>query len=190
MGQRLENIAKEHPDKLIEVWFEDEARFGQQGTLARLWARRGTRPRAIKQTGYEWLYVLAAVCPSNGRAEGLLLPYIDGRLISIFLGQFSKQLPANKHAVLIWDQAGFHKSGEVIVPANITIIELPAYSPELNPVENLWQYLRSHYWANRGYENYDALREAACDSWQTACLDEKLIQNICRCSYIERKNYL
>jgi hypothetical protein len=93
MGQRLENIAKEHPDKRIEVWFEDEARFGQQGTLARVWTRRGTRPRAVKQTGYEWLYVLAAVCPSNGRTAGLLLPYIDARLINIFLQQFSKQLP-------------------------------------------------------------------------------------------------
>jgi transposase len=120
----------------------------------------------------------------------LLLPYIDGRLISVFLKQFSKQLPNDTHAVLIWDQAGFHKSGEVVVPANVTIIELPAYSPELNPVENLWQYLRSHYWANRSYKNYDALREAACDSWQAVCLDEKLIQNICHCSYIERKYYL
>jgi transposase len=133
---------------------------------------------------------LAAVCPSSGWAEGLLLPYIDGRLISVFLKQFSKQLPTGTHAVLIWDQAGFHKSGEVVVPANVTIIELPAYSPELNPVENLWQYLRSHYWANRSYKNYDALREAACDSWQAVCLDEKLIQNICHCSYIERKYYL
>lgn len=133
---------------------------------------------------------MAAVCPSSGLAEGLLLPYIDGRLISVFLKQFSKQLPTGTHAVLIWDQAGFHKSGEVVVPANVTIIELPAYSPELNPVENLWQYLRSHYWANRSYKNYDALREAACDSWQAVCLDEKLIQNICHCSYIERKYYL
>jgi transposase len=186
----LDEVQSKHPGKKVEVWFEDEARFGQQGTLARVWTRRGTRPRAVKQTGYEWLYVLAAVCPSNGLSEGLLLPYIDGRLISIFLGQFSKQLPHDTHAVLIWDQAGFHKSGEVVVPANITIIELPAYSPELNPVENLWQYLRSHYWANRSYENYDALREAACDSWQAVCLDKKLVQNICRCSYAERKNYL
>lgn len=190
MGQRLKNIAKEHPDKRIEAWFEDEARFGQQGTLARVWTRRGTRPRAVKQTGYEWLYVLAAVCPSNGRTAGLLLPYIDARLINIFLQQFSKQLSNDTHAVLIWDQAGFGESGELVVPANITIIELPAYSPELNPVENLWQYLRSHDRANRSYENYDALRETACDGWQAVCLDEKLIQNICRCSYTERKNLL
>ena len=91
MGQRLENIAKEHPDRRIEAWFEDEARFGQQGTLARVWTRRGTRPRAVKQTGYEWLYVLAAVCPSSGRTAGLLLPYIDARLKNIFHHQYSKQ---------------------------------------------------------------------------------------------------
>jgi transposase len=67
------------------------------------------------------------------------------RDVGIFLHRCSKRLLDDTQAVLIWDRAGFHKSGEVVVPANITIIGLPAYSPELNPVENLWQYLRRHY---------------------------------------------
>ena len=110
--------------------------------------------------------------------------------MSIILKQFSRQLPEDIHAVLIWDQAGFHKAKELSVPENISIIELPAYSPELNPVENLWQYLRSHYWSNRSYDGYDDLLEAACESWQAICLDSELIRSICRCSYVERKNLL
>ena len=184
----MEAIAKEHPGKRIEPWFQDEARFGQQGSLARVWARRGSRPRAVKQTGYEWLYVSAAVCPASGESVGLLSPYVDGQIMSIFLCQLSQQLPKHVHAVLLWDQAGFHKSKELGVPKNITVIELPAYSPELNPVENLWQYLRIHYWSNRSYANYDHLRLTACDAWQAACLDHELMRSICHCAYAERIN--
>ena len=155
-----------------------------------MWARRGCRPRAVKQTAYEWLYVLAAVCPATGESVGLLSPYVDTEIIKIFLKQFSRQLSDDIHAVLLWDQAGFHKSKELSVPEDISIIELPAYSPELNPVENLWQYLRSHYWSNRSYDGYDDLRQAACKSWQAVCLDAELIRSICHCSYVERKNLL
>jgi len=170
----------------LEVWFEDEARFGQQGTLTRVWAKRGSRPVAVKQTQYEWLYVMAAVCPKTGQSVGMLSPYISTEIMNTYLKQFARELSANVHAVLIWDQAGFHKSKELVVPENVTIIELPAYSPELNPVENLWQYLRGHYWANRSYANYDALREAACDAWQRVCLTAEMIKSICRAEYIER----
>ena len=182
----MDIIAQTYPGKRIEPCFEDEARFGQQGTLARVWARRGTRPRAVKQTGYEWVYVLAAVCPKTGETVGLLSPYVDGRIMSLFPRQFSQHLPENVHAVLLWDQAGFHKCKELRIPENVTIVELPAYSPELNPVENLWQYLRSHYWSNRSYENYDDLRVAACDAWQAVCLDPELMRSISGCNYIRR----
>jgi transposase len=138
--------------------------------LARVWARRGSRPAAVKQTQYEWLYVISAVCPKTGQSVGMLSPYISTEIVNVYLKQFARELATNVHAVLIWDQAGFHKSKELVVPENITIIELPAYSPELNPVENLWQYLRSHYWSNRSYGDYDDLREAACDAWQRVCL--------------------
>jgi transposase len=153
-----------------------------------VWARRGSRPRAVKQTGYEWLYVLAGVCPCTGQTVGLLSPYVDTEIMNIFLQQFSAQLSDNVHAVLVWDQAGFHKSKELRIPENITIIELPAYSPELNPVENLWQYFRSHYWASRSYNTYDDLRVTACDTWQMVCLNCELIRSICRCFYAECNN--
>jgi transposase len=188
LPDRLEVIAQARRDQRIEPWFEDEARFGQQGTLARVWARRGSRPRAVKQTEYEWLYVSAAVCPASGESVGLLSPYMDSQIMNVFLRQMSQQLPPEVHAVLLWDQVGFHTSKTLQVPPNISLIELPAYSPELNPVKRLWAYLCSHYSANRRYENYDQLLLAACDAWQAVCLKSELIRNICHCTYVERTN--
>ncbi len=97
-------------------------------------------------------------------------------------------LTKDVHAVLIWDQAGFHKSKQLKIPDNITIIPLPPYSPELNPVENLWHYLRNHYWSNRAYVGYDDLRFAAIEAWQKAALKPEIIKSVCRAKYIER-NY-
>lgn len=188
IGPKIDTIAQQHPGKKIQVWFQDEARFGQQGTLTRVWARTGSRPTAVKQTRYDWLYVLAGVCPETGQTVGLLSPHINTDVINVFLHQFSAELDHDVHAVIIWDQAGYHTSGKLNVPDNITLVPLPPRSPELNPVENLWHYLRSHYWANRAYEDYDGLRHAACDAWQHVCLDRQTIQSVCRADYVLRQN--
>jgi transposase len=82
-------------------------------------------------------------------------------VINLFLEQFSRELAAGLHAVLVWDGAGYHTGGDLVVPANVSLIQLVPYSPELNPVENLWHYLRSHSWSLRVYRDYDALEEAA-----------------------------
>jgi len=79
---------------------------------------------------------------------------------------------------MIWDQAGFHTSKNVRLPDNVTLIPLPPYSPQLNPIEKLWQYLRKHYRSNRVYTDYDALRIATIDAWQKTCLDKKKIKSI------------
>ena len=139
------------PCQKIEVWFQDKARFGQQGTITRVWALRGSRPRVVRQTKYEWLYVIGAVCPGTGQTVGLLSPSINTNIINVFFEQFGKETNPNVHVVMVWDKAGFHTSKDLKVPENVTIAPLPAYCPELNPVENMWHYLRSHYWANRSY---------------------------------------
>ena len=77
----------------------------------------------------------------------------------------------------------FHVSGELKVPANVTIIQLPAYSPELNPIENLWHYLKSHYWSNRAYADYDQLEIAAIQAWQIAVLNPDLMKTVCAAPY-------
>ena len=151
---------------------------------------RGSRPRALRQTKYEWLYVIGAVCPQTGQSVELLSPTINTNMMSSFFEQFAAEVSSDIHVVMVWDQAGFHTSKNLKIPANVTIVPLPPYSPELNPVENLWHYLRSHYWSNRIYADYDALRIAACDAWQQVCLEPAMLRSICHCPYIERSYLL
>jgi transposase len=183
---RLQALSAAHPGKRLRVYFQDESRFGQQGTTTNLWARRGSRPTAVRQTEYQYLWVLGAVCSETGHAEGLLSPQLNTKIVSLFLEQFSRTLAADEHAAMIWDGAGFHVSHSLIVPANITLIRLPPYSPELNPVENLWHYLKSHFWSNRAYADYEELEQAAVDAWQKAVLDAELMKTVCAAPYANR----
>jgi transposase len=139
----------------------------------------------VKQTEYEYLWVVGAVCAETGQAEAILSPHLNTEVMNAFLREFSCALAPDVHAVLIWDGAGFHRSGRLQVPANVSLVELPPYSPQLNPIENLWHYLRSHFWSNRWYENYDALMNAAIDAWRKAALVPEIIQSVCRAKYLE-----
>ena len=109
----------------------------------------------------------------------MLSPTINSDVVNIFLKQFTEEVSRDVHVLLLWDQAGFHTSKKLKIPENMTIVPLPPYSPELNPVENLWHYLRSHYWANRIYVDYDALRLTAVDTWQKAALDKETVKSVC-----------
>ena len=126
------------------------------------------------------------MCPATGHAEGLLSPRLNTSVVNTFMEQFSRTLGADEHAVLIWDGAGFHASGALQLPANVSVVQLPAYSPELNPVENLWLYLKSHFWSNRAYADYDALETAAIEAWRNAVLDAALMQTVCAAPYLAR----
>ncbi|MBL0869724.1 MAG: transposase [Phycisphaerales bacterium] len=85
--------------------------------------------------------------------------------MNVFLKMVSVELGAKVHAILIMDGAGWHKSRTLKVPENITALILLPYSPELNPVERLWAYLRSHYLSNRVYEDYQHLLDAGAQAW-------------------------
>ena len=113
----------------------------------------------------------------------MLAPYISVEITNIFLEQFAQEIPGDVHGVMVWDQAGFHTGKALKVPENITLVPLPPYSPELNPMENLWHYLRSHYWSNRAFADYDALVNAAEDAWQRSACNPATIQSVCRASY-------
>jgi transposase len=113
----------------------------------------------------------------------MLSPRIDVGVMNVFLAEFAKTIADDVHVVMVWDQAGFHRGKALEVPPNITIIELPPYSPELNPMENLWHYMRSHYWANRAFADYDALVDAAEQAWRSSACDPELIQSVCRAEH-------
>jgi transposase len=185
--EQIDAIAADHPEQAVRVYFQDEARFGTQGTITRVWARRGSRPRAVRQNGREWLYVLMAVCAATGAASALIAPGLNTAVINLFLEQFSGELPAGVHAVMIWDGAGFHSGKSLVVPGNVSLIRLPPYSPELNPVENLWHYLRSHHWSNRVYEGYEGLQEEAIRSVRAVCQDIERLKTICNAEYVNRR---
>ena len=129
--------------------------------------------------------MFGAACPQTGQSVGLLAPYLNTDTVNAFFGEFEKETDPNVHVFMIWDQAGFHTSAKVKVPANVTLVPLPPYSPQLNPIEKLWQYLRQHCWSNRIYEGYDDLREAANNAWRKVCLNENVIKSVCRARYVE-----
>ena len=185
MPERLAAIRNRYPGRRLLIFHQDEARFGQQGTLTRVWAPTGSRPTAVKQTEYEYLWVVGAVCAETGQAEAILSPCLNAGVMNAFLREFSRSLAPDVQAVLLWDGAGFHRSGKLQVPENVSLVELPPYSPQLNPIENLWHYLRSHHWSNRWYEDYDALMDAAIDAWRKAALDPELMKSVCRAPYLE-----
>jgi transposase len=187
VGEHIAAIAEQHPEDVIQVWHQDEARFGQQGTLTRVWARRGSRPRRRRQNGRESLYVLTATCAASGAAFGRIMPELNTAVVNRFLQEFSRQLSPGVHAVLLWDNAPFHVAKGLAVPANVSLIGLLPYSPELNPVEDLWHYLRAHHWSNRVYADYDALREAAVEAWCKVCLDLEKIRAVCAAPYLTER---
>ena len=142
----------------------------------------------MRQTQYGFVYVLAATCSQTGQAEGLIAPRLDTGIVNLFLAQLSATLAADVQAVLVWDRAGYHRARALTCPENITLVSLPPYSPELNPVENLWHYLRSHHWSNRKYNSVDDLFDAAETAWRASCLNEDIIRTVCRAPYAETRS--
>ncbi len=140
----------------------------------------------MRQTRYEWVDLYAAVEPATGESAALVAPNVNTGTMNAFLKILDVERKPDEHFVLIMDQAGWHKSRDLKLPAGITTLLLPPYSPELNPVENLWHYLRSHYLSNRTYEDYDALMAAGTQAYRK--LTPKVVRTVCACSYIERAN--
>jgi transposase len=85
--------------------------------------------------------------------------------MSLLLAEIAKNVAANAHAVLIVDRAGWHMTDKLAIPPNITIVPLPAKCPELNPTENVWQFLRDNWLSNRVFKSYDDIVDHCCDAW-------------------------
>jgi putative transposase len=105
------------------------------------------------------------VCPASEKAAALVLPYADTAAMNLHLAEISAQVAPDAHAVVILDQAGWHGAKALLVPHNITLLPLPPYSPELNPVENLWQFLKHNFLNARVFASYEAIVDACCDAW-------------------------
>src|SRR5437899_7067591 len=152
---RLEEIARAKALNCdtIEIWFADEARIGQKNKITRRWAKRGTRPSAPRDQRTASTYIFGAVCPKRGTGAALILPACNTEAMNLHLAEIAAAVAPAAHAVLLVDQAGWHMSTRLVVPANITIIALPPKCPELNPVENVWQFMRDHWLSNRIFKH-------------------------------------
>jgi len=154
------------------------ARIGQKNGLVRQWARRGTRPRQPADQRYDNAYLFGAICPARGVGAALALPYADTDMMQLHLDEISSNVAKGAHAVVLLDRAGWHITSKLDMPENITPIFLPSRAPELNPVENVWQYLRQNWISNTVFENYDAIVDAACDAWRKLTAQPETITSI------------
>ena len=162
-----EIAAREAEGKDIEIWFQDEARIGQKNKITRRWAKRGTRPRAPHDQRTRSAYIFGAICPREGKGAGLVLPRCNSEAMTLHLQEISRAVKPDAHAVVILDQAGWHGSKRLQVPDNITLLPLPPRSPELNPVENVWQFIRDNWLSNRVFKSYEDILDHCCYAWNS-----------------------
>ncbi|TFH64415.1 MAG: IS630 family transposase [Gemmatimonadales bacterium] len=179
-GERVKKAIPENvPIENVDIWFQDEARVGQQGTTTRIWAMRGTRPRIVKQGQFLSAYIYGAVCPSQDTGAALVLPECNTYGMEAHLDEISLHVPEGRHAVVVLDGAAWHTTEALKVPPNISLLSLPPYSPELNPAEQVWEELRSDSLANRCYAGYEEIVDACCDAWRSFISKIGAVRSLC-----------
>lgn len=161
----------------IIILFQDESRFGRISDRRRCWAPMQERPIVRHQVIREFLYVIAAVCPYSGHLFSLLVPWVDTDVMSIFLTQVSLEFK-DTHCLMFVDKAGWHIAKDLRVPENITLLFLPPYSPELNPVEHIWEHLRENYFGNHSFDSLDEVENTLCSALHTLGQDYKLVSSL------------
>lgn len=178
LGFRLEALGLARGTR-VKVWIMDEARFGLHTQTRRVWISKGRRPVVERQTRYEWDYLYGALEVVEGRAEFLHLPTVNLECNELFLQHLRDSDPAAEHVVLA-DQAGFHlRAGDPRLPAGVHILPLPAYSPELNPCEQLWDVLKdTEGFANGLFKTIDDLRQSLVPGLRRYWEDAKLVLSL------------
>ena len=140
---------------------EDEGRFGRISNSRSAWAPAGFRPVSARQVIRKFIYVYAAVCPSLGRMTTLILPFANSEMMTIFLDQVSKDFK-DFFVIILVDRAGWHLSKRLTIPENIRLLPQPAHSPELNPVEHIWDEMREKYFHNKALKSLDKVEHVLC----------------------------
>jgi len=135
---------------------QDEGRFGRISTLRRCWAPRGIRPSVPTQIVREYTYAYVAVSPHDGTMDSLILPEVSEQAMSIFLQEVSARHP-DEFILMVMDGAGWHRAKGLKVPDNMALIFLPPYSPELNPVEHIWDSIREDSFRNEVFNSIEGV---------------------------------
>lgn len=162
----MREAAARHPEAArVELWFADQARIGQKGRTTHVWYRKGVRPRGVREQRFASVRLFGAVRPERGTGVALVPPEVSTVAMNLFLAELARAVPSGTHAVLVPDRAGWHLSADLAVPTNLTLVHLPPYSPELNPIGKVWQHLRDRHLSHRVLAGYEAGLDAACQAW-------------------------
>ena len=155
-------------------------RIGQKNGLVYQWAKKGTRPRQPKDQRYANAYLFGAICPARDMGAALVLPFANAGAMQHHLNEISRRVTVGAHAVLHTRQSRLAHNAQLHVPANISLLVIcrPPASPELNPTENIWQYLRQSYLSNRVFRDYDAVVEASGSAWNKLTAEHGRIASI------------
>jgi transposase len=149
---------------LVEVWSQDECRIGLIPIVRQVWAPRGKRPVTSNTTKYEWVYVYGFVRPATGEPFWLIMPTVNTTVMNRALQEFAKAVnpDGNKIIILLLDGAGWHTTNKLSVPDGIRLLPLPAYTPELQPVETAWPLLKEPL-ANKVFSSLDEIKMILVD---------------------------
>jgi transposase len=177
--EEVEKIKDKIDNKKIEIWWQDESRIGQQGSLSRVWATKGTRPRVVRQRQFLSTYIFGACCPDKDKGCALILPECTASMMQIHLEEISKQVEIDFHAIVLMDRASWHTTEALNIPQNISLLPLPPYSPELNPMEQVWQKIKHSQLSNRVFKNYNEIVKACVQAWNSFCDEDGNIRSLC-----------
>jgi hypothetical protein len=146
--------------------------------MVRRWYQRGMRPRMVKDQRYNSAYIFGAVCPARDTGAALVLTHVSVAAMNLLLKEVALQLPPGTHAAMLIDNAGWHTANHLQVPPNITLVHLPPYSPELNAIEKVWQYLRDRYLSGRLFPGTGAIVDACCHAWNSLIAEAGRIRSL------------
>ena len=133
----------------------------------------------VRDNRHDSAYLFGAICPARAVGAAVIMPSADTEAMNEHLKEISTQVSENAHAVLLLDQAGWHQTGgRLEVPGNITLVLLPPYSPELNPMENVWEYLRANKLCRVVWDSYEAILNACKEAWNFLVADRDRIRSI------------
>jgi transposase len=126
------------------------------------------------------------VCPARDTGVALVMTRLDTEAMSLFLAELSQAVAPGAHAAVLMDKAGWHIAGDLVVPANITLIFLPPYSPELNPIERLWLYLKDSYLTHRVFADNAEIIDACCDAWNALLAETGRVRSLCSYPWLKK----
>lgn len=164
--------------------FQDEARIGQKGRVCHRWFTRGQRPPGRSDQRYTFAYLYGAVEPGSDNAFALVLPEVSANAMQVYLDGLAATIGPNEHALLVLDQAGWHGAKALCIPANITLEPLPPRSPELNPVERVWLFLKEKFLSHRLLDDYDAILDATAAAWNRLAAEPGRLASLCSYPWI------